>query len=232
MDKLRQNMLNKKKKAMINALKEKQGKTSYSGNTGKKIISSNETVTLNTQTDKIRKEIKQEVTNLYKTFEGDSDKLLDYVMSHGTKVYRTSNASVLLEKINEHTGFITPLEGTKAVYVNSITGGGLGTSSEAMFIVNSDKEIDFYMLLREFYLWYSYKKNMDGFDFETQEVFKKYMNNKKNPKMAKLSYDDMCSLQEALDRDSEANEFVMEIVRAKEGGANVLKKMQDGGADI
>ena len=108
----------------------------------------------------------------------------------------------------------------------------MGMSSEAMFIISADKPSDYYLLLREFYLWCSYKKNLDGFDFATQEIFKKYMNEKKNPAMSKLEYTDMCNLQEALARDSEANEFVMQFVRQKEGSANVLKKIKEGGADI
>ena len=232
MEKIRQKMLEQKKKAMIKALREKRGSSSYNSNTGKKIISANETVTLNSKTNELIKAVKEEVAEINKTAKSDIEELLKYIEQHGTKVYRIANAANLLKKINEHTGFITPLEGTKAIYINTLTGNGMSTKTEPLFIISSDKQTDYYLLLREFYLWYSYKKNLGGFDFQTQEIFKKYMNDKKNPAMSKLNYDSMCALQEALARDSEANEFVMEIVKHKEGGANVLKKMKEGGAEI
>ncbi len=108
----------------------------------------------------------------------------------------------------------------------------MASGTDAMFIVDADKDIDYYLLLREFYLWYSYKSNLDGFDFKTQEIFKKYMAEKRNPEMSNLDHEKMYTLKEALKRDAEANEFIMELMREKEGGANVLKKMQDGGADV
>lgn len=232
MDKIRQKMLEQKKKAMIKALKEKNGNSSYNSSTGKKIISSTETVTLNSKTKELIKSVKEEVSKINKAANANTEFLLKYIEQQGTKVYRIANASNLLKKINEHTGFISALEGTKAVYVNTITGNGMSTTTEPMFIISEDKQADYYLLLREFYLWYSYKKTLGGFDFKTQEIFKKYMNEKKNPAMSKLNYESMCDLQEALDRDSEANEFVMEILRHKEGGANVLKKMKEDGAEI
>lgn len=231
-DKVRQKMLEKKKKAMIRALKEKQGNSSYNSGTGKKVISSTETLTLSSKTNELIKSVKEEVIAINTAADFNTEFLLKYIEDNGTKVFRISNATSLLNKVNEHTGFITPLEGAKAAYINTITGSGLKAGTEAMFIIDSDKEIDYYMLLREFYLWISYKKNLGGFDFKTQEIFKKYMLEKNNPAMSKLNYDTMCELQEALARDSEANEFVIEIVKQKDGSANVLKKIQEGGADI
>jgi len=232
MDKIRQKMLDQKKKAMIKALKEKQGSSSYSSGTGKKIISSGETVTISAKTNEAINSVKEEMIALNKSADFNIENLLKYIETQGTKVYRISNASKLLNKVNEHTGFITPLEGAKAAYINTIIGAGLSAKTDAMFIINADTETDYYLLLREVYLWMSFKKNLGGFDFKTQETFKKYMLEKKNPAMSKLNYETMCDLQEALARDSEANEFVMEIVKQKDGSANVLKKIQEGGADI
>lgn len=42
----------------------------------------------------------------------------------------------------------------------------------------------------------------------------------------------MLELKEAIARDSEANEFVINAVKLKEGGEKVFKKMNDGGANI
>lgn len=232
-DKVRQKMLDQKKKAMIKALKEKNGgSSSYSGGTSKTVISGNETLILSAKTTELINAVKDEVTAVNKSANLDAEVLLKYIEEQGTKVYRIKNASGLLDKINEHTGFITPMQGTKAVYVNTIIGVGMGMATDAMFIISSEKQPDYYMLLREFYLWCSYRKRLGGFEFETQEIFKKYINEKKNPGLSKLDYSGMSALQDALARDSEANEFVMQFVRQKEGSANVLKKIKEGGADI
>jgi hypothetical protein len=230
LDKLRKKSLDLKKKAMIKEIKDKGNV--YSGNTGKKFISANETVEINSKTQELIKSVKSDVEAINKNAGGYCEKLLAYIEAEGTKVFRIKNASKLLGKINEHTGFITGLDGAKAIYIKTIVGESFGLKSEPIFIIDSEIKTDYYMLLREFYLWYSYKKGLDGFDFKTQELFKRYMNSNKNLDVKNMNYDSMCALQEAIHRDSEANQFVMEFIKQKEGGENVLKKMQDGGADI
>ena len=231
-EKFKDSALIKKKKEIINAIRAKGN--SYSGKNEKSIISGSETVTFSVKAEKLIAEIKEEVSNINREMNENSEKLIEYIESKGTPVYRINNAQVLLEKIHEHTGFITELNGPKAMYINTLTGRGVGVNSPAMFIISENKKLDYYLLLREFYLWYSMSKGLDGFDFKTQEIFKKYINSKKSPDLNtnKLKYEDMAGLKEALKRDNEANDFVMALVRNKEGGANVLKKMQDGGAFI
>lgn len=230
LDDLKKKALELKKKEAIKAIKDRGN--SFTGKTGKTIISSTETVTINSKTNAIINEVKEGVSAINKTANGDCEKLIAYIEAQGTEVYRINNASKLLEKIKEHTGFITELEGAKAVYINNITDKGMGIKTTPMFIISNDKELDYYMLLREFYLWYSMKKGLDGFDFKSQELFKQYMNTTKAPDTKKLKYEELAAYKEALHRDEEANAFVMDIIRQKEGGANVLKKMQDGGAEI
>lgn len=229
MDKFKQAMLDKKKKALIKSIKEKQ---SAQGISGKQIVTANDTVTINAKAQEAIDSVRAKMVELNKRFKGNPSKILEYVKNNGTKVYRIENADTMLSKIHEHTGFLIPLQGAKAMFVNTLIGGKMASGTDAMFIVDADKDIDYYLLLREFYLWYSYKSNLDGFDFKTQEIFKKYMAEKRNPEMSNLDYEKMYTLKEALKRDAEANEFIMELMREKEGGANVLKKMQDGGADV
>ena len=101
-----------------------------------------------------------------------------------------------------------------------------------MLIISADVKPDYYLLMREIYLYYSMKAGLDGFDFETQELFKKYMNSKNSIDTSKLKYNQLAAFKEALNRDNEATEFVMDIIRRKEGSANVIQKMKDGGAEI
>ena len=58
------------------------------------------------------------------------------------------------------------------------------------------------------------------------------MNSKNSIDTSKLKYNQLAAFKEALNRDNEATEFVMDIIRRKEGSANVIQKMKDGGAEI
>lgn len=210
---------------------EKMLKKTFTNSTSKTIISSTETMTLNSKTLVIIENIKNNVKDITKTTGNNPQKLIDYIEAQGTKVYKIKNANTILQKINEHTGFITELCGIKAIYVNVLTGQGIGFKSKSMFII-SDKQTDYYMLLREFYLWYSMNMKLPGFDFKTQEKFKKYIKNSQNASFKGLHYSEMLKIKEAIARDKEANEFVMELIREKDGGSNVFGKMTSGGANI
>ena len=202
--------------------------TKYSSSTGKQIISATATVNFNTKTKQLIDSIKSEVEEISANAKGDPEYILNYLQEQQVPVYKIKYAAKKLKKINEHTGFIGRLEGTKALYINTITGKGLSAETEPMFILDETSKIDYYGLIREFYLWYSMNKGLDGFDFATQELFKRYMTDK-NPRIDKLTFEQMCGLQAAIARDSEANNFVIEIISRTEGGKNVI---QEGNAEI
>lgn len=212
------------------ALKKMLNKT-FSNSTSKTIISSTEKVTLNSKSKQLVEEVIQGVSAIAKTTIDNPQKLLDYVEANGTKVYQIVNANKFLEKINEHTGLITELKGIKALYVNILTGSGIGFKSKPMFII-SNKKLDYYMLLREFYLWYSLKKNLPGFDFKAQEKFKKYIKNLNKASFKGLNYGEMLNIQEAISRDKEANDFVIKLLQEKGGDMGAFGKITSGGANF
>lgn len=228
-------IISEKLKRIILALKaktlSKMIEKSFTNETSKTIISSTETMTLNTKTLKIIEEVKQNVSDIIKTTSNNPQKLIDYIEAQGTKVYKIKNAGKILEKINEHTGLITELQGAKACFVNIITGQGIGFKTKPLFII-SDKQTDYYLFLREFYLWYSLNMKLPGFDFKTQEKFKIYLKHSQKVTFKGLKYGEMLKIQEAISRDKEANEFVMNIIREKDGGSNAFGKLINGGAEI
>ncbi len=230
MKKLKEFILKSALKMRAKTLEKMLNKT-FTNSTSKTVISSTETMTLNTKTLEIIETVKNNVKDITKTADNNPQKLIDYIEAQGTKVYKIKNANNILQKINEHTGFITELHGIKAVYINILTGQGIGLKSKPMFII-SDKQADYYMLLREFYLWYSMNMKLSGFDFKTQEKFKKYIKNSQNASFKGLHYSEMLKIKEAIARDKEANEFVMDLIREKEGGSNAFGKMTSGGANI
>lgn len=205
--------------------------TTFINSTSKTVISSTETLTLSTETEKNIQTVLENVADIMKTCENNPQKYIEYIEAQGTKVYKIRNASHILGKINEEEGLITELNGKKALYLNFILERKISFTFKPA-VVMSFGEIEPYYMLREFYKWYSLKMGLPGFNFTAQQNLKKYLKNTNDPSIKKLNYKAMLELKEAIARDSEANEFVINAVKAKEGGENVFKKMNDGGANI
>lgn len=205
--------------------------TSFTNSTTKTIISSTETVNFSSETEKNIKLVEENVAEIMKACGNNPQKYIEYIEAEGTKVFRVVNAQKILEKINENEGLITELKGRKAFYLNFALRQGFSTVFKPA-IVMSIGEIEPYYMLREFYKWYSLKKGLPGFNFSAQENFKKYLKNINDPSLKKLNYKAMLELKEAIARDSEANEFVINTVKAAEGAKKAFKNLNDGGTNI
>ena len=206
-------------------------KTYSSNSTSKTVMSTGVTMTLQAETEKNKELVKKNVTDIVKDCNNDSDKLLAYVESKGTKVIKLDNADKLLYAIKEEEGLVTELKGLEALYINIITNSGFSFKSEPMFIMRNG-DIDKYYMAHQFYKWYAMKMNLPGFDFISQKLFKIYLNSDE-PILSNLNLDEMVGLKEAINRDQEATNFALEIAKSKEGSKKVLDKMKnDGGANI
>lgn len=205
--------------------------TKFSNATTKTMISSTETVTFSSETEKNIQLVKQNVSDIMKSCNNNPQKYIEYMEAEGTKVFRKKDAFKFLNKINEEEGLITELKGKKALYLNFILRQGFSTTFKPA-IVMSIGEIEPYYMLREFYKWYSLKRGLPGFNFTAQENFKKYMKNANDPSIKNLSYKEMLELKEAIARDYEANDFVINAVKEKEGSEKAFKKMNNGGAEV
>lgn len=209
---------------------EKHLKTSSKNATSKTVVSSSVTMTLNADTEKNKELVKKNVSEIVDACNNDSDKLLSYIESKGTKIYRIDNADRLLGVIKEEEGLITQLEGLKAIYINIITKSGISLKSKPMFVMRNG-EIDPYYMSHQFYKWYALNMGLPGFDFMSQEIFKIYLNSD-GAILSNLNLDEMVGLKEAINRDQEATDFALTLAKHKEGSKKVLEKMQDGGANI
>lgn len=219
------------KEMFLRTILSKHLDTSFSNSTTKTMISSTETITFSSETEKNIQLVKQNVSDIMKSCNNNPQKYIEYMEAEGTKVFRRKEAFKFLNKINEEEGLITELKGKKALYLNSILGQGFSTTFKPALVM-SIGEIEPYYMLREFYKWYSLKRGLPGFNFTAQENFKKYLKNINDPSIKNLSYKDMLELKEAIARDSEANDFVINAVKEKEGSEKVFKKMNNGGAEI
>jgi len=209
---------------------EKHLKTSSKNATSKTVVSSSVTMTLNADTEKNKALVKKNVSEIVDACNNDSNKLLSYIESKGTKIYRIDNADRLLGVIKEEEGLITQLEGLKAIYINIITKSGISLKSKPMFVMRNG-EIDPYYMAHQFYKWYALNMGLPGFDFMSQEIFKIYLNSD-GAILSNLNLDEMVGLKEAINRDQEATDFALTLAKHKEGSKKVLEKMQDGGANI
>ena len=211
---------------------DKSLKGAYKNKTSKTIIAGSEHMTLTSETEKNKALVRKNVEDILKTCENNPYKLLEYVEAAGTKVLRLNLADKVLQTIGEEEGFISELQGLKALYLNLYTKSRLSFKSKPIFIIrDGNGTIDPLFLIHHFYKWYAMKMNLPGFDYKSQQNFKLYLKDT-NKDMSTLSLEDMLNLQEAINRDQEATDFCLELTQRTEGAKKVHKKMLDGGASI
>ncbi len=197
--------------------------------TSKTVISANEHLTLNSQTKLKIDDVKKNIANISKELDHNPEKIFEFIKNSNTEIKLLNNANKLLKIIGEEEGFITELQGLKALYVNLLIQSGFKLSTRPMFILSS-KNVEPAIFLHHFYKWYAMQMDLPGFDFKTQENFKRFFKNDKN--MDKLPINEAIDLQEAIERDKEATDFALNFVRETQGAKNVKAKMTDGGANI
>lgn len=222
--------LERKEKALKKKLY-KHLKTSNTNSTSKRVFSTSATMTLTSETEKNKELVKQNVSDIVKSCNGKPEKLLSFIESKGTKVFKIDNADKILAVIKEEEGLITPLEGLEALYINLWTHYGLSFKSKPMFIMRNG-EIDPYYMIHQFYKWYSLQMKLPGFDFLSQKIFKIYLNSD-GTILSNLNLDEMVGLKEAINRDQEATDFALSYAKSIEGAKKVLDKIKtDGGASV
>ena len=217
------NLQNKRKKTTRRSLTNKTSKT---------IFGTAANVTLNTETQKLVELVKTNVATIIKKVDCNPEELLNYVKAANTPVYKINNADKLLGFIQEEEGIIYEQEGITALYLSIITGQGIKFKTQPMFILR-DGEIDKYYMLHHFYRWYSIKSNLPGFEYSVQKKFKQFIVDNSDEMLKKFTMEDIVALKEAIARDQEATEFVLEYTKQGEGSKNVIDKIKNsGGANI
>ena len=228
-------ILNRRKKRLEQTLNKLKPKT-YTNSTTKTHVNASETMILSTQTEKILEAMDAEVKNIVKSCLTNPELLLKFVEQQGTPVYKIPYADKILSKINEEEGFITPLNGLKALYLNFMTGIlaqkklHISLKSREMFILRNG-DINIYYMLHQFHKWYGFKKNLPGYDEKSQELFKENLDNMSDTK--EMTVEEILALKEAIARDAQAADFVINLAKESSGAKKALDKIKnDGGADI
>lgn len=203
--------------------------TTFVNSTSKTVMSKDFTLNFDSQTQQNKKKLKEEVSLILKEFQNDPDKIIGYIELEGTRVYSLPFVDKILGFLGEEKGFIPEKSGFEALILNLMFEKKFSLSSADMFVVE-DKNVEPYSLIHQFHKWYAKKLNLPGFDKNTQKNFKKYLKNQKNIKSFKM--EEIISLKEAIQRDTEAIDFVVELAKNSEGSKEALKKIIDGGAKI
>lgn len=223
--------LSKKEKSLQKKLKDTT-KKSFTNKTSKNVLGNGADLTLNSTTLKIIEEVKNNVDAIVKKTNCEPEELLNYIKISKTPVYKINNADKLLNLIKEEEGLICEKQGIESLYLSLITGQGIKFHTEPMFVMREGK-IDKFYLLHNFYRWYSLKAGLPGFEYDIQKLFKKIVIGNADYLVKTLSMEKIISLKEAIARDNEASEFVINYTKSIEGSKKVLDKIKnEGGADV
>ena len=200
--------------------KNKKEKNVCSFSTTKHSIGSSYTLKFSTETEKKKQEINEKLKKLIIKYINSPEKLMQTMKLKGMKVYKIRNAGKILEKLKEEEGFLTPLKGYKAFVINLLIGIlyenklKLSLKTKEMFIFNAG-ETEIYTIARALHKYYGFKNNLPGFDYKSQEIFKKVYSNSKTGKVLPFAdcskIKDIYACKEALSRDLESINFTIEL---------------------
>lgn len=209
-------------------------KSIYSNTTSKKKFIKGTSLELTAKTEKNKITLKNDVAVILKECENNPEKLLEFIQKNGTKVYRIPFANKILKLIGYEEGFVVA-EGVKGLYVNivAVLAGEkikLSFKAEPMFILRSSK-LDNYFMIQHFHKWYAMKLNLPGFDSESQNNFQRFLN-LNNQSIKSLTVEELLGLREAIARDIEAINFIIDFAKSTAGSKNALKKITAGGASV
>ena len=207
--------------------KAKQNLYSYSCGPVSSHITSFATVSFDSKMRKKIKKMKDTVKAIVKKNINTPEKLLEYVEKSGTRVIKIPYADKILSYVGEQEGFITPKSGFEALYLNIVLNKKIAFKTPEMFVLR-DLPVNIYVMSHQFHKWYSYKMELPGYDYATQENFKRIFEFSDPKKVQQLSYSEVMSLKEALRRDVDAIEFVLELSKEQEGSKKTLDKIKNG----
>lgn len=216
----------------------KQSKFVFTDSTTKTSMNGACTLKLTSKTEENKKKVDIGAREIIKKHIKTPHKLLDVIEKKGTKVYRTPKADTILRLIGEEEGFITPQKGFKAFYLNFLVGLliekriVISFSSKEMFILRN-LPIDIYVMSHQFHKWYGFKMKLPGYDYDTQEKFKRIFKTLDDAEIKQYSLADVISVKEAVARNVESIDFVVSLAREYDGSKQSLAKiLAQQGANI
>lgn len=221
-----------RKKELKGQLDSLEGSGEFSDDLQKNVLSDGVDVTFDSKKKELIESARTGVNAIVIQTNCEPEKILEYVKISKTPVYRINCAGKLLKNIKEEAGFICEKKGFEALYLSLITFSGFSLSTPPMFVLENKKQ-DRLDILYHFYKWYSMKSGLAGFEYETQKMLKKYYGNPDLLSYKKLKLEEIVKLQEAISRDNEATNFVLEYDKKTSVSKKVSDKIsKDGSANV
>lgn len=220
-DKINKIKLETQNKVLSFALKDSLN-PDYQNTFNKKHFRKGCTLDINAEAEKRIESVKDKAFELVNLYNKSTLALLDYISSKGYKVVRLGNAKKLLSLVDETPGFVCESSGLKALFLNIISGSGLGLKSEPMFVIeaHTPEITDF---LHDFYLWLAMDMGLPGFDCKTHKLFIRYFVKGEDALLKQIQINQMLMLKQAVSRDKEAIEFVIAFDKLNKASKKVHK---------
>lgn len=230
-------ILSLQEKALTKKLKSNL-QTVYTDTTTKRAYSKDYSMTLTSITERNKARLEYDIKALLKKSQNNPNSLLEFIEEKGTKVYKIDYANKILGFILEEEGLISAKKGLSALYLNLVISilakepVKISFKTEPMFVLR-DLPVDSYYMIHQFHKWYAMKLNLPGFDYVAQENFKKFFKASNDDEMKSLNVNEILSLKEAIARDVEAINFVVELAKSTDGSKKAMKLItQEQGASV
>lgn len=179
-------------------------------------------------TEKLNNEVKA----VLKRCNNNPQEILKFIQEHKTNVYFIKYGTKIFKLLKEEEGFIGERKGLKALILNLLTTKKFKFKTDAMFILNDD-ELDIYNIIHYFHKWNAYKNGLGGFDEKSQKLLKRFNSKNEDDIISRLSLTDIALLKEAIARDVQSINFVVQYSKETAGARNALEKLKsDDGANI
>lgn len=189
-------------------------------------------LSLTSKLEKDKEKLEARVKEVVKKNLGTPEELLTFIEKNKTKVYKIRHADKILEFAGEQEGFITPLKGFRALFLNVILERKIAFETQEMFVLR-DLPLNIYFMAHQFHKWYGYKMKLPGFEEVAQKNFKRIWEFENSHNVSTLRYEEIIALKEAIARDVEAIDFVLNLAREGEGSQKAYRIMtKEGGATI
>ena len=190
-------------------------------------------LTLNIEIETKKEKLNNKIKEILKTNQNNPEKLLDFIKEQGTDVFRIENADKFLKFIGEEEGFIPPLNGINALFLNLFINifvykkFVLSLKSNEMFVLRP-LPIDIYSMIHQLHLWYGFKNDLPGYEIKNRKKYKKIIETLNNNDIENLSLDEILTMKDAINRDVDAIDFVVNIAKESEATQKLLNKLKDG----
>ncbi len=192
------------------------------------------TLTINAETERKKKAINDKLKNLVLKYIDEPQKLIRYMKFNKLNVYTLKYANIILNLIKEEEGFITPKKGLEALIINLLIGIMsekkliFKLSTKPLFIFSQNND-EIFTIARALYKYYGFKNKLPGYDYHSQQLFKKIYNskNKTTSPFENRTIEEMYACKDAINRDLESINFTIQLSEETQGAKFALNKIKE-----